>query len=442
MTLNIHTVSGYEEVGKNMTAVEVNGDVVLLDMGADMETVVEHDENLEDMSTVQAIDIGAAPDDSEIKENHREDVVGIIVSHGHLDHCLALPKLANTYDCPIYATPFTAKVVERLIEQDNQRVSNDVIPVQIGDTAEISDKIELEMVNITHSIPDTPLTVLHTEEGTVAYSLDFKLDEEPTMGGKPDYKRFRELGEEGVEVYIADSTRTDEEGRTKSERETAIEIRNILNKAYQVNDGVIISTFSSHMARVNNILDANAGRRKVALVGRSLKEYSQSADELGLVDTNRIDKIVSYRDEVMDFLQEASNNKEDWLIVCTGHQGEPNAVLSRIARGEYVYDIGDNDRIIFASSTIPVPVNEANRYVVEKTLRERGARVETNVHSHGHGMREDQRDMIRMLDPENIVPAHGGTEKLAATASLAMEEGYTIEEDVHMAQNGRVITIK
>ncbi|MDY6770252.1 MAG: MBL fold metallo-hydrolase, partial [Candidatus Nanohaloarchaea archaeon] len=229
-----------------MTAVEADGEVVLLDMGADMETVVEYEESLEELSTSEAIDIGAAPDDSSVKEELRGKVEAIVISHGHLDHCLALPKLANAYDCPIYATPFTAKVVERLIDQDQETVNNPVKPIQMGDTAEVTDSLSIEMVNITHSIPHTPLTVLHTAEGTVAYSLDFKLDEEPTLGGKPDYQRIRELGEEGVEAYIADSTRTDEDGRTKSERETAIELRNILNKAYQENEGVIVSTFSSH----------------------------------------------------------------------------------------------------------------------------------------------------------------------------------------------------
>ncbi len=438
--MKIHTIGGYEKVGKNMTAVESDGEIVILDMGADMETVIEEDKELEELSTPEAIEMGAAPDDSTIKEQHRNDVEGIVISHGHLDHCLALPKLANTYNCPIYATPFTAKVVQRLIDQDQKTVNNPVEVVEIGETVQLSDSIELEFVNITHSIPHTPLTVLHTPDGPVVYSLDFKLDEEPTMGEKPDYDRIRELGEEGVTAYIADSTRTDEEGRTKSEQETKIELKNILNKAYADNEGVIVSTFSSHVARLNNILDANDGRRKVALVGRSLKEYSQSAEELGMVDLSDI-KVVSYRDEVEEFLRQASHEKGEWLIVCTGHQGEPNAALTRIVDGEYNYDITEHDRVIFASSTIPVPVNEANRYKVERSLRERGARVEVNVHSHGHGMREDQRDMMRMLEPDHIIPAHGGTEKLAACASLAIAEGYELEETVHLSQNGRTLEI-
>ncbi|MFB6166831.1 MAG: MBL fold metallo-hydrolase, partial [Candidatus Nanohaloarchaea archaeon] len=431
-----------EEVGKNMTAVEVDDEVVLIDMGADMETVVEHEESLEELSTVEAIDIGAVPDDSDLKDELREKVDAIVVSHGHLDHCLALPKLAGAYDAPIYATPFTKKVVERTIEEDEETVNNPVREVGIGETEQITDSIEMEMVNMTHSIPQTPMIVLHTPEGKVVYSLDMKLDEEPTLGGKPDYKRIRELGDEGdIKAYIADSTRTDESGRTKSERETAIELRTILNKAYQENDGVIISTFSSHIARINNILDANAGRRRVALVGRSLKEYTKSADELGLIDLNRVDEVVSYSDEVEDFLQKASNEKDEWLIISTGHQGEPRAALTRIANGDFEYDLTEDDRVVFSSTVIPVPVNEANRYKVERNLRKKGTRVEVDVHSHGHGKREDQRDMIRMLDPDNVIPAHGTTEKLAATASLAMEEGYTLEEDVHMTQNGHVIEI-
>lgn len=435
--MKVHTVGGYSEVGKNMTAVEVNGEIVIIDMGADMETVIEYEEEMESLSTKEAIEAGAVPDDSDIHDR-KEDVVGIVISHGHLDHTLATPKLAKVYDCPIYATPFTKKVVERIIDDDEARVNNGVRELQIGETTQFSDNFELEFVNITHSIPHTPLTVLHTPEGPVVYSCDFKLDEEPTLGDKPDYDRIRELGDEGVKAYLADSTRTDEDGRTKSEHETAIELRSIINRAYEDNEGVVVTTFSSHIARLNNILDANDGRRKVAFIGRSLKEYTKSAEELDLIDLSNVE-VLSYYNEVEDFLRKASKEKGEWLIVCTGNQGEPNAVLSRIARGEYNYHIDENDRVIFSSSTIPTPVNEANRYKVEKLLRERGTQVETDVHSHGHGMREDQRDMIRLLEPEHIVPAHGGTEKLAATASLAIEEGYVLEENVHISQNGNVV---
>lgn len=437
LTMKIHTVGGYSEVGKNMTAVEVDGEIVIIDMGADMETVVESDAEMEALSTVDAINKGAVPDDSQIKERS-DDVAGIVISHGHLDHVLALPKLANVYDCPIYATPYTKKIVKRTIEDDDVHVGNPLKTLDIGESTQISENIELEFVNITHSIPHTPLTVLHTPKGPVVYSCDFKLDEEPTLGEKPDYDRIRELGEEGVYAYLADSTRTDEDGRTKSEKETQIELRSIINRAYSDNEGVICTTFSSHIARLRNILKANDGRRKVAFIGRSLKEYTQSAEELGLIDLSDIE-VLSYRNEVEEFLQQASSQKGEWLIVCTGNQGEPNAVLSRIARGDYHYDITEHDRVIFSSSTIPTPINEANRYKVEKQLRQRGTQVEVDVHSHGHGMREDQRDMIRMLQPDHIIPAHGGTEKLAATASLAMEEGYTLSEDVHLSQNGGTV---
>ncbi len=434
--MKVHTIAGYEKVGANMTAVEVDGEMVLLDMGADIERLVEQGENIEELKTVEAIEAGIVPDDAEIKEK-RERVKAVIVGHGHQDHCRGLPKLAGAYDCPIITTPYTADIVERFIEDDRENVNNEIVRMNPGDKYQISGNFELEFVNITHSIPHSVFSVLRTPEGTVLYSLDFKLDENPTLGEPVDYDRLRELGREGIRVYIVDCTRADQPGHSKSESETKEELNNLLDKAYRQNRGVIITTFSSHIARLNNVIDANDGRRKIVMLGRSLKEYTNDAQKNGLIDLSNIN-VGSYREEVENALADISRNKESYLLITTGNQGEPKAMLSRIANGQYPYSIGDEDLVIFSSATIPTPVNEMNREYLERTLNQKGAKIEVDVHSHGHAMKQDHRKLIRILDPENLIPAHGGREKLSSCAQMGREEGV---ESVQIASNGGQISI-
>lgn len=419
-----------------MTAVEVKGKIVIFDMGADIERIVERGENIEEMKTVEAIESKIVPNDSKIK-GRREDVAAIVIGHGHQDHCRGIPKLAGAYDCPIVAAPYTADLIERFIEEDREHVKNRIIRMEAGDTFQISDECELEFVDITHSIPGTVLSVLRTDDGNVVYSLDFKLDEEPTLGEPVDYEKIEKLGEEGVKAYIADCTRTDESGGTKPEMDTKVELKNLLSEAYSDREGVIVTTFSSHIARLNNILAANDGRRDVVMLGRSLKEYTGDAEKNGLIDLSWVE-VASYRGKVEGILHKVSKNKSEYLLVTTGNQGEPNAMLSRIASEEYPYLIGDGDLTIFSSVTIPTPINELNREYLKRRLKQRGADIRVDVHSHGHAKREDQRDMIQMLEPETVIPAHGGKEKLSSCARLAREEGV---ESVRISRNGGVISL-
>lgn len=434
--VRIHTIGGYEEVGKNMTAVEVDGDIVIIDMGADMEPVVEAEESVEQMETMEAVSRGIAPDDSQLFDR-RDDVVGIVVTHGHLDHCLAVPKLAVAYDCPIYATPYTMRVVKRLVEQDVQWLNNDYEVVGVGDTATITSDIDIEFVNATHSIPDAALTVLHTPDGPVVCSTDFRLDDSPAIGDPPDYDRIRELGAEGVHAYIAESTRVDQSGRSRSEADVADELEQVFDRAHNAGENLIVSTFSSHIGRLNSILEANQTNRKVALLGRSLKEYTEDAARLDMINLQGVTVKSSY-EEIDEFLHRI--DPRYWLIICTGHQGEENAVLTRISEGDHHYPLA-TARVVFSSSVIPTPINEANRQGLERRLEARGASIERDVHAHGHAMREEHLDMLRMLNPDHLVPAHGTREKIESHAELATEHGYTRGDDLHLSVNGDTVEL-
>lgn len=437
--MKVYTLGGFNEVGKNMVAVEVDNEIVIFDMGYQMEEVVEHEGEVEELTTTETIEIEAIPKDKQIMDQ-KEKVKGIVIGHGHLDHCGAVPKLAGTYDCPIIATPYSMRVIERLIDEDRKDLNNELMEMEAGDTLSLSPKLELEFVNITHSIPGTVVSVLNTKEGKFVYGNDFKLDDEPTLGEKPDYKRFRELGNESVKVFTPGTTRIFEEGTCGSEKEVQIELKHVLDKAYSSGGAVLVSTFSSHIARLRNIIKANKGRRKILMVGRSLKEYTKSAEKEDLIDLSDIE-VRSWREEVEEIFEEVSNNKEKYLVICTGNQGERRAILSRIARDEYPLKLDENDQVIFSSETIPTPINKSNRYVLEKHLKEKGTRFYRKVHASGHALREDHRDLLKMIDPDNVIPCHGETERLASYASMAMEEGYRINESVHISQNGNIIEV-
>lgn len=435
--MKVHTIGGYEEVGKNMTAVEVGDEVVIFDMGYDMENVVGSEEQIDELTTNQTLETGAIPRDKQIMD---KNVVAIVIGHGHLDHVGAIPKLAGAYDCPILCTPFTEKIIKNGLEGDRKNINNQIISMETGEDFQISSKMELEFLHVNHSIPDATLSLLSTPDGNVIYGNDMKFDRRPVIGENTDIDRLKEVGEEGVELMIPGTTSVDEEGRVPPEESVKVELENVLNASYESGGAVVITTFSSQIARLNSILQANNGRRKVAFVGRSLKEYTQSAEDCGLIDLSQVE-VVSYFDECEDLMRKVGNEKEEWLVVATGNQGEPGAQLDKISSGTYPFEFEKGDHVIFSSRTIPSPPNKANRYKLEKKLKERGVRIYKNVHASGHAKKEDHRDFITFLDPENIIPSHGDIKKLGSYVELAREEGYSLGEDVHLSENGKIIDI-
>lgn len=436
--MKVYTLGGYEEVGKNMTAVEVDGETVIFDMGYDMESVISAEGQVDEMTTNQSLDAGAVPTDEQLLDNN---VVGIVIGHGHLDHVGAIPKLAGAYDCPIYCSPYTKKIVEKMMKDDRKNINNPVKEVPIGNKVDITNDISLEFAHVNHSIPDSTLSLLDTPEGYVVYGNDMKIDRSPVLGGTTDVDRLKEIGEEGTALMIPGTTRVDEDGRARSEESVKVELEDVLNSCYDAGGAVFVSTFSSQIGRLNSVIKANNGRRKIAFVGRSLKEYVDAASDLDLIDTSQIE-IVSYFNEVEDLMDKVDAAREDWLIVATGNQGEPGAQLDKMVQDVYPFSFEEGDHVIFSSDVIPTPTNKANRHKLEQAMKEKGVRLYKDIHTTGHALKEDHRDFITFLDPDNIVPSHGTIHKLGSYVELAREEGYTLEEDIFIGENGRVIEIE
>jgi len=441
MSVEIIAIGGYEEVGKNMSAVKVGEDVIIFDMGINLDRVnIHEDTDIARMHSLDLIERGVIPDDTLMKGVDGK-VRAIVFTHGHLDHIGAVAKLAHRYEAPLIGTPYTLALVENSIKQERKfEVSNPLQVLNAGEKMQISPDITLEFVHTTHSIPQAVNAVLHTSEGNIVYALDFKFDNHMMLSPPPDYKRLRELGNQGVLALIVETTRMTEkqQEKTHSEKVARIVLEDIMREKLNGNEGLLVTTFSSHIERIQAICNiARESNRKIMLLGRSMERFGSMAEKIGLLDLPKSASIFGSPKSVNRALARAEDNRSDYLLVTTGHQGEPDALLPRIASGRTQFNVAPGDNVVISAPIIPNPTNVANRNLMERRLKDSGARIYTNAHVSGHAGREDHRDFLRMLQPQHIIPAHGDLEMLSAYTELAEEEGYKMGNDIHVLRNGQ-----
>ncbi|WP_306055368.1 RNase J family beta-CASP ribonuclease [Natronococcus wangiae] len=444
MEIEIATIGGYEEVGRQMTAVRAGNDIVIFDMGLNLSKVLIHDNiRTEGMHSLDLIDMGAIPDDR-VMSDLEGDVQAIVPTHGHLDHIGAISKLAHRYDAPIVGTPFTIELVSDEVEEEQKfDFNNDLVKMEAGETMTIGDHgCELEFVNVTHSIIQAINPVLHTPEGAIVYGLDKRIDHTPVIGDPIDMDRFREIGREGVLCYIEDCTNANKKGRTPSENVAREHLRDVLYSMEDYDGAILASTFSSHIARVKSLIEfaRDIGRTPI-LLGRSMETYSGTAKRIG-VDFPSDVEMVGYRRSIEQTLERIMNDgKENFLPIVTGHQGEPRALLTRMARGETAFELEPGDKVVYSARVIPEPTNEGQRYQAEKLLGMQGARVYSDIHVSGHLCQEGHYTMLNALQPENIIPAHQDLSGFSGYVDLASDQGYTLGRDLHTTSNGNIIQI-
>jgi ribonuclease J len=444
MEIEIATIGGYEEVGRQMTAVRAGDDVVVFDMGLNLSQVLIHEDvETERMHSLDLIDMGAIPDDR-VMSDLEGDVQAIVPTHGHLDHIGALSKLAHRYNAPIMATPFTIELVKKQIQSEEKfGVENDLIKLEAGDSTKIADDVEMEFVNVTHSIIDAINPVLHTPEGAIVYGLDKRMDHDPVIGDPIDMERFREIGDEGVLCYFEDCTNAGKKGRTPSESVARRHLRDVLYSVEDYDGGIVATTFSSHISRVRSLVEfADDIGRTPVLLGRSMEKYSGTAERLNFVDFPEDLGMFGHRKSVdRTFTRIMKEGKENFLPIVTGHQGEPRAMLTRMGRGETPYDLEDGDKVIFSARVIPEPTNEGQRYQSERLLGMQGARIYDEIHVSGHLREEGHYEMLQALRPDNVVPAHQDLKGVAPYVELAEGQGYEVGDSLHLCRNGDMKTL-
>ncbi|MCB1491240.1 MAG: ribonuclease J, partial [Rhodobiaceae bacterium] len=363
-------------------------------------------------NTLPGIDL-IVPDISFL-EAERENIDGILLTHGHEDHLGAVLSLWPRLKVPVYATPFTAGLLEAKREEDGAARAMKITELALSSRFMIG-SFDLELVTVAHSIPEPNAVVWHSPIGKIVHSGDWKLDPDPVIGAPTNMDRFAELGREGVHAFICDSTNAMREGISPSEGEVREALFDIV-KAEK--NRVAVTIFASNLARLKSVTDAGyAAGREVVAVGRAMHRIIAVARDTGYLD----DGYVFRGEDEFGYLP-----RDKVLLLCTGSQGESRAAMARIAREDHPrITLAPGDLAIFSSRTIPG--NEREVGLVQNRLVQRGVRILTDadamVHVSGHPRRDELRQMYGLLKPKIAIPMHGEARHMKAHADLARELG-------------------
>ncbi|HKT57135.1 MAG TPA: ribonuclease J [Microbacterium sp.] len=417
-TLRVIPLGGLGEVGRNMTVFEYEGKLLIVDCG-----VLFPEEHHPGVDLI-------LPDFEPIR-GRLHDIVGVVLTHGHEDHIGAVPYLLKlNRDIPLIGSGLTLALVEAKLKE--HRIKPYTLTVREGQREQIG-PFDLEFVAVNHSIPDALAVAIRTPAGTALATGDFKMDQLPLDGRITDLRSFARLGEEGVDLFLVDSTNADVPGFTPTERSIGPVLDQVIGRAPR---RVVVASFSSHVHRVQQVLDAAAAHgRRVAFLGRSMVRNMTIAEDLGYLKVP---------DGVLIDYKKAKDLPDDRIVyMSTGSQGEPMAVLSRMANLDHAIEPGPGDTVILASSLIPG--NENAVYRVIDGLTKLGATVvhkgNAKVHVSGHAAAGELLYCYNILRPRNVLPVHGEYRHLMANAKLAQDTGIAPERTI-IAENGTVVDLR
>jgi ribonuclease J len=416
--LRVVPLGGLGEVGRNMAVLEFDGKLLVIDCG-----VLFPEDHQPGVDLI-------LPDFDYIRDR-LDDIVAVVLTHGHEDHIGAVPYLLRLRrDIPLVGSQLTLALVEAKLKE--HRITPLTLGVREGQVEQFG-PFACEFVAVNHSIPDALAVAVTTGAGTVLHTGDFKMDQLPLDGRITDLRAFARLGEQGVDLFMVDSTNAEVPGFTTSEREIAP----VLDRVFAGADRrIIVASFASHVHRVQQVLNAaHAHGRRVALVGRSMVRNMGVARELGYLDVP---------DGVLVDVKAVDDLPDDQVVLmCTGSQGEPMAALSRMAGNDHRVRISRGDTVILASSLIPGNENAVFRVI--NGLTRLGAKVihqgNARVHVSGHASAGELLYCYNILRPRNVMPVHGETRHLVANADIAASTGIARERIV-LAEDGVVVDLK
>lgn len=410
-------LGGSNEIGMNLNLYRYKGKWLMVDFGIGFAN--------DYLPGVEVL----VPDISFL-EDKKQDIVGLVITHAHEDHLGAVPYLWEELNCPIYVTPFTASVLKLKLEREKITPKAPIHEIPLGTRTTLA-PFDIELITVTHSIPEMQAVAIRTPKGTVMHTGDWKFDDNPLVGTVTDENRLNAIGDEGVLAIVCDSTNVFVEGASGSEGDVRKELVELIRNCPE---RVLVTTFASNIARLETIIHAaeDTGRR-VVLAGRSIERMVMAAQDAG------------YLQNIPELLGEKAAMelpRNQCLIISTGCQGEPRAALSKIARGEHpVIRLSPKDTVIFSSRDIPG--NESRIGYMHNRLVEKGIEVITarigGIHVSGHPARDELTRMYQMVRPQIAIPTHGEPRHLHAHAALAKSLG--VPETVE-ASNGAVILLE
>ncbi|WP_026188920.1 ribonuclease J [Orenia marismortui] len=418
--LSIIPLGGRGEIGNNMMLIEYNNEILILDCGIMFPT--------EDMLGIDLV----MPDISYLIKN-KDRIKAMLISHGHEDHIGAIPYfLREISNIPIYGTKLTIGMIKKKLEENRLLKEAKLREISAGEEISLN-PFQIKFVKVNHSIPDAVAMGIKTPSGTIVYTGDFKFDQTPINEEPTDFNGLTKLGEEGVLALLSDSTNAEHKGYSISERVVEENINGIFEKA---KGRIIVATFSSHLDRLQQIINAayKTGR-KIAISGRSMIANTKIAKELGYLN---------FPDDMLVEIRKANNLPDHKIVyMMTGSQGETMASLTRISRGDHrQINLHKGDTVLLSAT--PIPGNERSVGETINKLFEKGAKViygrELDVHVSGHAYQEELKMMINMIKPKYFVPVHGEYRHLYHHSTLAQEVGIP-EENIFIAKNGSRLNV-
>lgn len=415
-------LGGVGEVGRNMACVELEGRILIVDVGLSF----PHAE-------MPGIDL-VLPDFEYVRERF-DEVEAIVLTHGHQDHIGALPYLLREFDgdpLPVYGTAFTLALLEGQLEEHQVRDRAEFRQVTPGEAA-LAGPFSMRFLRVTHSIPDGMAVVIDTPYGSILHTGDFKIDQTPLDGRATDLHALAEEAGRGVHLLLSDSTNAEESGYTDSERSVGPVLQDIIARAPQL---VVVACFSSHIHRIQQVVNAaRADERVVAFLGRSMLQSVEAARLLGILHVPE--------DDVIPIEEVEHRDPSRVVVVCTGSQGEPFSALSLMAAREHKWvKLKEGDSVVLSSSLIPG--NEPAIHRVIDGLYRTGADVfhlpAYPVHASGHAAAEELRLMLSLVRPRWFIPIHGERRHLAHHAKIATEVGIPADH-VLICEDGDVVEV-
>ena len=409
-------LGGSGEIGMNANLYHYDGSWLMVDLGISFPD-----------DSMPGIDV-VLPDLSFI-EQRRDALAGLVLTHGHEDHLGAIPYMWSRLRCPIYGSAFTLALLRRKLSENGNQDDIPLIEISPRTVTEVG-AFSVEMVGLTHSIPDPTALAIRCDAGTVLHTGDWKFDAAPGLGNQTDTERLAQIGDEGVLAMVGDSTNAMVEGRTGSEADAEAGLRDVIAAA---KGRVAVTCFSSNVARFQSIVRAaQASDRSVAVVGRAIKRAISAAQEVG------------YLRDLPDFVREEDIDllpRDNLVIICTGTQGEPRAAMAKIAAGVHEsVTLEQGDTVIYSSRQIPG--NEPAIAKVQDALIRRRINLVTDddapVHVSGHPSRDEMVEMYGLVKPRIAIPVHGTARHLVAHAELA--ETCQVRQTL-LPDNGTVIRL-
>jgi ribonuclease J len=419
--VKIIPIGGVEQVGVNCTVIEYENDIIIIDAGLGFDSNQEYP------------GIDALVPNLEYLYDRKDKIRGLVITHGHTDHIGGIHHIIDKIGFPpIYAPRLAAGLLREKMKETTFGNNLKINEID-GDSTYYLGKFHISHFKMTHSIPDNYGIAINTPVGRIVTPSDYKFDNSPYKESTSDYSKLAKLGDEGVLVLLSESTYAKVRGWAPSESTIAEDIENVIRTA---ESRLIIGMFSTMVNRMRQVVEIAAKyNKKIAVLGRSIENQIKISHELGYMDVANsvfvpFDQITKIPDDQL-------------VIITTGSQGEENAALMRMAKGEHQkITLKQNDTIVFSSSRIPGNEGKIDKLI--NLLTQRGAKIITNdymsLHTTGHGHQEDMKLLLRLLKPKNLLPIHGEPSMLVAHKNLAMEMGYA-EENIIVTQNGAVVEL-